>query len=68
MRKMLLVLFVCLTALTGLTSCSLLSKDVKVHVIDGKDYHEEKDAKGNVTFVCLTPDTFQEIAKARLEK
>lgn len=65
MRKMLLVLFVCLTALTG---CSLLSKDVKVHVIDGKDYHEEKDAKGNVTFVCLTPDTFQEIAKARLEK
>jgi hypothetical protein len=65
MQKTLAVLFVCLIGLTG---CSAFQKDVSVHVIEGRDYHEEKDTSGKVTFVCLTPDAFQEIAKARLDK
>ena len=66
MLKMLLVSFVCLTALTGCSSFQ--KKDVVIHVVDGKDYHEEKDTNGEVTFVCLTPIVFGEITKARLGK
>ena len=65
MLRTLLLLFVCLTGLTG---CSTFSKDITVHVVEGHEYHEEKDAAGKVTFICLTPGTFQEIAKARLRK
>jgi hypothetical protein len=66
MRKTLAALFVCLIGLTGCSS--LFKKEVAVHVIEGRDYHEEKDAAGKVNFVCLTPVAFQEIAKARLDR
>ena len=65
MRKTLLALSLCSTLLIG---CSgLPKKEIVIHVIEGKDYHEEKTGDV-VNFVCLTPTKFQEIAKARLGK
>lgn len=67
MQKMRLALLLPLIALTG---CSLLpKKEVVVNVIEEKDYKElEVNDKGEPRFVCLTPEKFGEIAKARLGK
>jgi hypothetical protein len=51
--------------LTGFNGC--VTKQVVLHPIEWKDYKELKTGD-KVDFVCLTPDYFQEIAKARLGK
>ena len=67
MRKMLILLLLCLIPSIAFSGCSLLKKEVVVNVIDGKDYKELKNGEV-VEYVCFTPATFQELAKARLSK
>jgi len=54
--KHLLLLLVCLTALTG------CAKTIVLHPVDETDIRQDGE------WICMTPDYIQEVMKARLGK